>query len=590
MSLDGITIHALSEELNDKLIEGKINKIYQPEEDELSIDIRNNGSNYKLLISASSNNPRIHLTNDSKKNPQSPPMFCMLLRKHLQGGKIVSITQPSLERIIKFSVLSYDDLGDLSEKELIVEIMGRHSNIILINKNNQKVIDSIKRITPDISRVRQIIPGIIYKMPPKQNKFNSLDINKHIFSDKLKENNDGMKIFKFIYQNFMGISPLVAKEICHRSNIYHNLKIGALENDQIEKLYEEFKNIISNLVNNNLNPCMIYNDTKDKILGFSAIDLRQYNEGIKVPFESVSKLLDSVYITKDRLDRIKQKSLSLKKNIKTKLDRSKNKLSKQKEELINAKDREKYKIYGELITANIYRLEKGLKNFTANNFYDNNAEIKIKLKENLTPSENAQRYFRRYNKLKNAHKLVSKQIEQTKEEIDYLENILLSIENATELSDLEDIKNELMEEGYIKNKKKYQKKKKNKSTSKPKHYISSDNFDIYVGKNNKQNDYLTLKFANKEDIWFHTKNIPGSHVIIVTNGQDVPDTTIMEAANLAAYNSKAKMSSNVPVDFTEQKNVKKPNGSKPGMVIYENNNTIYVTPTYKEISKLKEIN
>ncbi|MBS4536119.1 NFACT family protein [Clostridium sp. D2Q-14] len=588
MSLDGITLRSLVHELSNTLIEGKINKIYQPENDELLISIRNKGKNEKLILSASSNNPRIHFTNSTKENPQSPPMFCMLLRKHLQNGKILSIKQQYLERIIKITISNYDELGVLSEKELIIEIMGRHSNIILIEKRTKKIIDAIKRITPDISSVRQVLPGVKYQLPPNQNKLNPLKLNKEQFFNIINNVNEGNKIYKFIYENFVGISPLIAKEICSRENIYENSLIGGLNEEDKEKIFLSFKKLINDVINNNNKPSMIYNEYKTKILGFSSIDLTQFKESKKVYFNSISDLLNTVYETKDRLDRIQQKSLSLKKHIKTKLDRDKNKLAKQKEELFNAKNREKYKIYGELITANIYKIEKGMDILTTENYYDNNNLIEIKLNPNLTPSENAQKYFKRYNKLKNAFNEVSIQISQTKEEINYLEHILLSIENSTDLSELEEIKEELIDGGYVKYRRKNKSREKKNIKSKPLHFISSDGFDMYVGKNNRQNDYLTLKFADKEDIWLHTKDIPGSHIIIRKNNKEVPEETLYEAALLAAFHSKGKMSSNVAIDYTEKKNVKKPNRAKPGMVIYENNNTLYVTPTEKEISKIEK--
>ncbi|NBI06894.1 Rqc2 family fibronectin-binding protein [Senegalia massiliensis] len=590
MSLDGITLRSLVSELQSTLINGKINKVYQPETDELLMDIRNNGITKKLIVSASSNNPRIHFTDDTKKNPQSPPMFCMLLRKHIQGGRILSIEQYGFERVIKILISSYDELGDLTEKELIVEIMGRHSNIILLDKNNNKIIDSIKRVTPDISSVRQVLPGLKYISVPSQNKISPFDLEKNNFLLLIKDINSSKVLYKSLYENFIGISPLIAKEICKRAGIYENLNLKELKENDIEKIYSSFKSIIDYILDGKSCPTIVYNEFKTKILGFSSWDLIQFDNSIKQHFNTVNEMLDQLYKTKDKLDRIKQKSLSLKKRIKTRLDRDKNKLSKQKDELLNAKNREKYKIAGELITANIYRIEKGMDKIEVLDYYNDNQKITIKLNPNLTPSENAQKKFKRYNKLKNAFIEVSNQIKQTESEINYLENILLSIENASDLDDLEEIREELIEENYIKNRKKYKNKKKSKFKSKPMHFLSSDGYDIYVGKNNKQNDYLTLKFSDKNDFWLHTKDIPGSHVIVRKKGKEIPENTIYEASLLAAYNSKAKMSSNVPVDYTERKNVKKPNGAKPGMVIYENNNTIYVTPTEKEISKINKIN
>ncbi|MGO1369539.1 Rqc2 family fibronectin-binding protein [Senegalia sp. (in: firmicutes)] len=589
MSLDGITIRALVYELQYALINGKINKVHQPENDELLLDIRNNGISKKLIISASSNNPRIHFTKDTKKNPMSPAMFCMLLRKHIQNGRILSIEQDGFERVIKILISSYNELGDLTEKELIIEIMGRHSNIILVNNEEEKIIDSIKRVTPDISSVRQILPGMKYTPAPSQNKISPIDLNESNFLSFIKDDKSSNQLYKSIYENFVGISPLIAKEICNNAEIYENLNTDELNEEDSKKLFSSFKEIIGFIMNRNSNPTIVYNEYKTSILAFSSINLNQFENVRKENFDSINEMLDTLYETKDRLDRIKQKSLSLKKNIKTKLDRDKNKLSKQKDELLKAKTREKYKIAGELITANIYRIEKGMKEIEVIDYYNDNKDLKITLNPNLTPSENAQKKFKRYNKLKSAFAEVSDQIKQTKAEIDYLENILLSIENASDLDDLEEIREELIEENYIKYKKRNKSKnKKKKKESKVMHFLSSEGYDIYVGKNNKQNDYLTLKFADKNDIWLHTKDIPGSHVIIRKNSNEIPEQTLYEAALLSAFNSKARMSSNVAVDYTEKRNVKKPNGAKPGMVIYENNNTLYVTPSEKEISKIKK--
>ncbi|WP_202711258.1 Rqc2 family fibronectin-binding protein [Sporosalibacterium faouarense] len=591
MSLDGIVTRSIIHELNEKIVDGKVDKVYQPEEDEIIINIRAKGSNAKLLISASSNNPRIYLTKHTKSNPIKPPMFCMLLRKHLQGGRITNIRQSAMDRIIHIDVQSFDELGVLSTKTLIVEIMGRHSNIILIEEENNKILDSIKRVTPDISSVRQVFPGILYKEPPSQDKLNALFIEKNTLLEKINENNEGTPLFKFIYKNYMGISPLIAREICYRAEIDSSTKLGALSDEMIDGFFSSFSDLMEKVKYEKYSPTMILDREKREVVAFSTIDIKQYSNYSKTHFDSISEVLEEYYETRDRMDRIKQKSSSLKKLITTKLDRAKNKLAKQKEELLTAEKREKYKIYGELLTANIYRIEQGQNEIEVDNFYsENNEKITISLDPRYTPSQNAQKYFKRYTKLKNAYEFVSNEIIHTKDEIEYLDHILVSIDNCTDVEELEEIREELIDEGYIKKHSKKKKKNKGKSNqSEPRHYKSSDDYDLYVGKNNKQNDYLTLKFASKDDIWLHTKDIPGSHVIIKTKGEEVPAQTIREAALLAAYYSKGKMSSNVPVDYTERRNVRKPNGAKLGMVIYENNNTIYVTPKIEEINKIKEL-
>ncbi len=589
MSLDGIVLNNVCMELKDTLIDCKVDKVYQPEKDEIHLNIRTKGKNMRLLISASSNNPRIYFTEFSKENPQSPPMFCMLLRKHVQGGRILDIEQVSLERILKISIESMNELGDMTVKELIIEIMGKHSNIILIDKNTSKIIDSIKRVPVSISSVRQILPGLIYTAPPSQDKTDPTQIEKAEFLELISESEETVS-FKFLYKSFIGLSPLVSREICYLSDIDSNLKLIDLSEQEKSSLFDSFEKVYSCVKDNSYTPTIIKDESNYDIVAFSSIDLKQFGTLPKVHFESISELLDYYYLTRDKLDRIKQKSNDLRKNITMKLDRALNKLAKQKNEISDAEKREKFKIYGELITANIYKLEKGLEEIELDNFYSEDYEkVKIKLSKTLTPSKNAQKYFKKYNKLKIAYDIVSKELVKTKEEVSYLENILLALETSTEIEELDEIREELIKEGYFKKAITKGKKKVKSSTSKPHHYKSSDGFDIYVGKNNKQNDYLTLKIADKEDIWLHTKIIPGSHVIIKTEGKSVPENTILEAAYLAGFYSKGKMSSNVPIDYTEKKNVKKPSGAKPGMVIYETNSTVYVTPSVENISKIEKL-
>lgn len=586
MALDGLVIHCIVNELNKKLLGGKIDKVYQPENDEVVLHIRNNKENFKLVLSCSASNPRVYLANNYKKeNPINAPMFCMLFRKYIQGGNIVNISQIGFERIIKISVESFDELKEKTTKDIIIEIMGRHSNIILTHSLDNKIIDSAKRIPPSISRVRQILPGQTYVLPPKQDKLNPIDeVSLNLFVDTLTSFNG--PIFKAIYSKFLGVSPVIAKEICFRANIDENTLIDEISSNDISKVYKEFHNLFKFINNNIYNPSMIIDESIDKVLDFSCINLSQFSNLSIINDDSISKILENYYATKDIKDRIHQRSSDLRKSISIKLDRLYNKLNKQEKELIESENAEIYKIKGELITSYIYMIEKGIKSVEVANFYDPEYKnITISLNPNFTPSENAQKYFKKYNKMKTAKKEITSQIEITKEEINYLENIILSIENCENLAELMDIREELSKVGYLRAKNNI--KKETKLTTKPHEFISSNGFKILVGKNNKQNDNLTLKIASNEDIWMHTKNIPGSHVIIKTEGKEVPDETIFEGAMLAAFFSKSKMSSQVPVDYTKKKNVKKPNGSKPGMVIYETNSTIYVTPTEELIAKLK---
>ncbi len=587
MAFDGIVTRALIEELNNKILGGKINKIYQQEKDEILFYIYNNKTNFKLLISSSSNNPRIYLTNYSKENPQSPPMFCMLLRKHLQGGTISNIEQLSLDRVIFIDIDSYDEMGQLSTKRLVIEIMGKHSNIILLDKQTGKIYDSIKRIPKDISRVRQVLPGLKYDNPPTQNKTTPFAVDKITFLETVENCRGNMPIFKFIYTNYIGISPLIGREICFIAKIDSDRTIDSLNKEEINTLFYTFKNIVNKVEYLDFKPTLIYKN--NSLVAFHALDITQYGNLNKQSFSSISKVLDKYYREKDIYDRINQKSHSIKKILEIKLERSKNKLAKRKEKIRKASNRDEYKIFGDLISANVYKIKKGDKEAEVENFYDENLKkIKIPLEPNLSPAKNAQKYYKSYTKLKNAHKLLKTQIPKTEYEIKYLENVLMSIDNCTEIEELDEIKTELIEQGYIK-RKNNKKKKNNQKQSKPHHFVSSDGFHIYVGKNNKQNDYLTLKFSNKDDLWLHTKDIPGSHVIIKNKQKEFSETAINEGAMLAGYYSKGRMSQNLPIDYTEVKHVKKLKGAKPGMVIYENYKTIYVTPKNEYIDNIKKV-
>lgn len=591
MSFDGIVTNSIVTEFNDKLIGGRIDKVYQPEKDEILINIRNQGENLKLLISAASNNPRTYLTQGSKVNPPEPPMFCMLLRKHLIGGNILRIEQYKLDRIISIDISAIDELGEKSEKTLVVEIMGKHSNIIFMEKDSKKIIDSIKRVSFDMSRVRQIFPGNTYILPPNKEKSNPLTTTKEEFLALLKEEKVNTHIYKFFYFNYMGMSPLISKEICFDADIEIKRSLSSLSDNDIDFLYESFNKIMEKVRHKNFNPMFIRNNDQS-ILTFYALDLLMYGEENKHYMPTISEVLDKVYVSKDNFDRVIQKSQSINKSIQVKLDRTINKFSKQKNELIESKDREKYKIYADLISANIHNIGAGLKEISVPNFYDEEMkEITIPLDEKKSPPENAQRYYKRYSKLKSREKLLNIKIKETKQEIDYLENVLVSIDNSTTVEEIEEIRDELIEESYIRDtsKDRLRRKRKKKKTFKPYHYISKDGFDIYVGKNNVQNEYVTLKLARKDDIWLHVQGMPGSHVIIKKGNQDVPDSTLEEAATLAAYYSKAKNSANVSIDYTDKKYVRKTANSKPGMVIYDNFKTINITPSKAKIDSIKNI-
>ena len=572
MAFDTICVKKTVEELNETLSGGRVDKIHQPEKDELLMIIRTHSGAYKLVLSASANNARVHFTDVTKENPKMPPMFCMLLRKHLSGGKVTKISQPDLERIIEIDIDSYNELGDLTTKHLIIEIMGRNSNIILCT-DDYRIIDSAKHVDFTVSSVRQILPGCTYVSPPRQEK--TAILSDEIHSVDLDFSAGGMACEKVIMSKISGISPVTAREIVYRAVGSCGLVCGELTDKNKADIRKELIEFAENM---EYAPCIIY-DLQDKPIDFSATEIRQYGNSFRVEYyETMSEVVSRFYLKRDQKERMKQKSADLVRLLGNNLERCSKKLVIQKKTLADAENKEKYKIFGDLVTANLYRIESGQKSVAVENYYEDGCpQIDIELSPTLSASKNAQRYYKLYNKLKNAEIEVKKQMDATLSDIEYLESTLSAVENSTSEGDLNAIRAELAEEGYLKRQKKV--KKEEKIKSKPMHFISSDGFDIYVGKNNTQNDQLTLRFANSSDIWFHTKKIHGSHTVIKLGiDKDVPKTTMMEAAQLAAYYSKARDSSQVPVDYTQIKNVRKPNGAKPGMVIYDNYNTVYVTP------------
>lgn len=571
MSYDGIVVRSIVHELNKKLIGGKINKIYQPQKMELILNIYNK-SNFNLLISANSNNSRIHLTNIKKKNPLQPPMFCMLLRKYLQGGVIEDIKQDSTDRIVSLKIKTIDELGNNIYLSLIVEIMGRHSNIILVNNSNNKIIDSIIRIPEDISQYRQVLPGLQYISPPKQAKYNPLTYNIKYFYNLISKY-PKMSVYEFFYKNYLGFSPTLGKIISKKSNIDPNTQISNLTKQQLDNLKNTFYLVLKDISSNNFYPN--YYIQKNKF-NFHVIK-RLYNDNIR-DYSSPSNMIDFIYKKKDSMQNFNLLQSNLNRIVNSKLTSLYNKLKKQYEEFKTSKDRERFKVYADLISSNYHNIKGHETSVFLDNFYDPEMKpIKVPLDKKFTPSQNVDRYYKKYTKLKKQENILKKQIPKTKNEIEYLESVKMHINNSNSISDLLDIHFELEDSGYII--KSYKKKRVKREVSKPLSFISSDNYQIFVGKNNKQNDYLTLRFANKEDLWLHVQNIPGSHVVIrKKDNSPIPINTIKEAATLAAYYSKARNSTNVAVDYTEKKNVNKPKGAKLGMVFYENFNTIFVDP------------
>ncbi|MEF9952503.1 MAG: NFACT RNA binding domain-containing protein [Clostridium sp.] len=579
MPFDGFFTNSIVNELS-TLTDGRIDKIHQPSKDEIVLHIRKDRKTKKVLLTSNPSFPRVHITENDKENPLVPPGFCMVLRKHLSGARVISIDQINFDRIVNFSLEGKDELGYPINFNLIIEIMGKHSSIILINSEN-KIVDSIKHITSETSRYRTVLPGFEYVAPPTCNKISPLNINAIEFDASLNQH-DLEPITKSIMNSFLGI----CKKFC--DDIVGDLKgkkTIELLKDERDNIRSDFFYYIAKTKSKDFSYKIYYQD--DIMHDFYCLPLKSFEGLYSITYNSPSELLDNFYGQRDLKNSLKQKYSDLFKLVSNLYDRNLKKIQIHKEKLIECSNHDIYKVYGDILMANQYSLDNGLSSVTLQNFYDEDfKDITIELDETLSINQNAQKYYKRYAKEKTTIDTVEKQLIEAEDESVYLENTLYNVENARDVETLEEIKLELITLGYIKKKAKTQKGAKK---SLPYHYVSSDGFDIYVGKNNHQNDYLTTKFAVSSDIWMHTKDIPGSHVIIKSKSGIVSDDAIIEGASLAAYHSKGKNSTNVPVDYTERKNVKKPSGSKPGMVIYSTNKTIYVTPDEEKVNTINKI-
>ena len=578
MALDGLVIAGMVQELNTCILGGRISKIAQPESDELMFTIKSERrQQYRLLISAGASLPLIYFTEQNKPAPMTAPNFCMLLRKHIGGGKFTRIWQPGLERIINFEIEHLNELGDVCHKTLVVEIMGKHSNIIFCNEEGM-IIDSIKHISSQVSSVREVLPGRSYFIPETQEKLNPLNYKSSEFIAAVSSK--PMPLAKSIYCSMTGISPLIAEEICHRASLDSGRSANSFSETELIHLEHQFDLVVDTVKSGQLAPNIVYEGQVP--VDFSVVHLSQYDDFTEEKFDTVSGMLEHYYATRNVITRIRQRSADLRRIVQTALDRNRKKYDLQQKQLKDTEKREKFRIYGELINTYGYNLEEGAKKLTCLNYYDNK-EITIPLDDTKTPQENAQHYFEKYNKLKRTWEASVKLTEETKGEIEHLESISTALDIARSEEDLVQIKEELTEYGYIR---RHYTGKRVKITSRPFHYVSSDGYDIYVGKNNFQNEDLTFKTAVGNDWWFHAKGCPGSHVIVKTNGEELPDRTFEEAARLAAYYSKNRGAEKAEVDYVERKFVKKVAGARPGFVIYHTNYSMLV-PT--DITGIQEV-
>lgn len=569
MSLDGTVVKNLVYEINNRVIDGRIDKIYQNNND-LLINIRAKGQRERLFISISGS-PRMYFSDEIFDSPQNPPAFCMLLRKHLENNQILEVSQYKMDRIIKILVKSRDELGEYSKKALIIELMGKHSNVILIDDDSKKIIDSLKRINFNLSSVREILPGLTYNPEDISEGLDPCQVDS--ISDLVKDSRENLNIKSFFLKNFTGISPQMCNEIEYRSNIDFKRNLSALtepENIELDKIFSEIFKIVRE---NIFSPIKIYRE--DLFKDFYSIDLESLNDKEKIKVDSISSLLEEFYNSKFLRDSLGSKSKELKKLVKKNIEKLNRKLSNQANELNVALNREKFKVYADLISSNFYKIEKGADSVTVENFYDEMKEIKIPLDPTLDGPANAAKYYKKYSKLKNAASFLTEQIEIGKSEISYLESMLLNIDFAERPDEIDELYEEMEKEGYLKKKKKNNKKKKDSDEN----YITvktEDGFDIYIGKNNRQNDYLTHKKAKKNDLWFHVKDAPGSHVILKKDNRDFTNNSLLTAAKLAAKYSSLSKSQNIPVDYTFKMYVKRHPAKKPGLVTYTNYKTINI--------------
>ncbi len=588
MALDGIAVAAVVKELNELLSGGRIARIGQPEKDEILLTVRTLQGQKRVLLSASASLPLIYLTDSNKPGPMTAPNFCMLLRKYIGSGKILRVWQPGLERIVHFEFEHYDELGDLRRKDLILELMGKYSNLIFCDEEGT-ILDAIKHIGSLTSSIREVLPGRKYFIPDTQHKDDPLHTTEEEFlSDVFSK---PMPLAKALYSSYTGISPLIAEEVSSRASLDSAISAREIPDGARLHLYRIFQELMEDVKNGVFEPAII-SDEEGMPVEFSAVELSIYKDLDSTRFSTMSELLEAYYAKKNAASRIRQKSSDLRRLVGTLLERESRKLDLQRKQQKDTQKREKYRLYGELLHTYGYSAEPGAKSVTVPNYYDNDAPLTIPLDPLLTAQENARRYFDRYSKQKRTFEALEEQIAQTQADVDQLDAIKTFLDQAQTEADLTEIHEELSSSGFVKKKGPEKGKGKGKVSKMPKsqpwHYRTEDGYDIYVGKNNLQNDELTFHFASGNDWWFHAKKIPGSHVIVKSHGTEtLPDSVFEDAASLAAYYSRDRESDKVEIDYVKKKEVKKPNGSKPGFVIYYSNYSMVARPDISRLTLLE---
>lgn len=581
MSPDGITLNLITGELQKVLLPGRVDRIYQPKKQEIILMIRSSGQNQRLLLSAKADSASLHLTTQEKKNPLSPPQFCMVLRKYLEGSRLTAIKQVGLDRIIQLTFNRLAESGEFKDLLLIIEIMGKHSNIILVNPESNQIIDGIRRYSHVLSRYREVLPGRPYLSPPAQNKVHPLELNEDRFIELILNNPLDIPLAKVLFSVIEGLGPVLAREISVRAGLDPSLRLEYCGAHELQSLWQVLQDTIFPLLRGgNSEPTIIFNEKVP--IACASIMLAQYQDFRNVRSETVNEMLDLFYTAQLDLNKFQQIRNHLTHVIKGELDHRNKKLLNLEQDMAEANDALKLRMWGDTVFAHLHRIKPGAQEVTLLNIYEpEGPPLKIKLSPTMTASQNAQNFFRKYNKARDSLNIIEKHKQKTAAEIRYLNSIKIGLEHADTLSELEEIQSELEEAGYLhpKEKKKQKKKVQKKEAPQVKQITSQDGFTIIIGKNNKQNDYLTMRLARNDDYWLHVKDSAGAHVVIkCPPGQDVPPSTLEEAAGLAAYFSEARLSTKVPVDCTKRKNVSKPAGAQPGFVIYKNYETFYVAP------------